>query len=384
MTKNNLESEEQLKSDKEVEQVPEEKTELPKKSPVKLITIIVLSVCLLYFIWYVLSERHTPYTTQARLNALVIPIVPNVSGYLVEANVRLHSNVHKGDTIFKIDQRQYKFAVESTEAKVDRATQKMGLRGASVKSAVGRLGMARAQLDRAQRNYNRVIKVFNESPGALSMADMDASETSLAAAQEQVMSAEADLEKEKQNLGVYGPENADLRAAIADLEQAQLNLAFTILLAPSDGFIESFNLDVGFYCSPGNPIATFISTRDIWIQAEFKENNLENIQIGEPADIVLDITPGRKFPGIVRSIGYAVSSTQDVNRGGLPNVEGRTGWLRDPQRFPVIISVEDYTAMKYLKIGGQVDVVVYSESYHWLNAIARFRLWINSKLSYVR
>jgi multidrug resistance efflux pump len=228
------------------------------------------------------------------------------------------------------------------------------------------------------------MNVFNENPGALSLSDRDAAETSLAAAQEQVTSAEADLEKEKQSLGAYGPENADLRTALANLENAQLNLAFTTLLAPSEGFIESFNLDVGFYCNAGSPMATFISTKDIWIQADFAENSLENIELGEKVDFTLDIAPGRKFTGKVRSIGYAVSSSQDVNRGGLPNVEGRTGWLRDPQRFPVIISIEDKSVIEIFKIGGQVDVVIYSDKYEFLNVLARFRLWLNSMLSYVR
>jgi multidrug resistance efflux pump len=260
----------------------------------------------------------------------------------------------------------------------------MGFRGASVKSAAGRLGMANAQLDRAQRNYNRVMQVFNENPGALSLADRDAAETSLAAAQEQVSSAEADLEKAKQSLGAYGAENAELREAIANLEQAQLNLAYTTIYAPSNGFIESYNLDVGYYCSAGSPMATFISTSDVWIQADFRENSLENIHQGEDVEFILDIAPGRKFKGKVRSIGYAVSSSQDVNRGGLPTVQGRSGWLRDPQRFPVIIALDHETVKEYFKIGGQVDVVVYSDRYGWLNTIAKFRLWLNSRLSYVR
>lgn len=384
MTKQKENKADLKKAESKEEQSKEESTEEVKKSPVRMITLIVLTACLFYFIWFILAERHTPYTSQARLNALVVPIVPKVSGYLKKANVQLHSHVKYGDTMFQIDQKTFKIDVQSAEANVDKATQRMGYRGASVKSAAGRLGMAKAQLDRAQRNYNRVMQVFNENPGALSLSDRDAAETSLAAATEQVSSAEADLEKAKQNLGQFGPENADLRTAIAALEQAQMNLSYTTIYAPSDGFIESFNLDVGHYCSTGAPLATFISTKEIWIQADFKENNLENIEIGEEVDFILDIAPGRKFKGKVRSIGYAVSSSQDVNRGGLPNVEGRSGWLRDPQRFPVIVSIDDKSVKEFFKIGGQVDVVVYSDKHNWLNAIARFRLWLNGELSYVR
>jgi multidrug resistance efflux pump len=370
---------EQTNEQDQVKQKPES-----KRNPVRITTLIVLSICVLFFIWYLASSRHTPYTTSARLNALTVPIVPYVSGYLKKADVRLHSQVKKGDTMFLIDPRPFEIAVKSAEASVDKATQRMGTRGASVKAAAGRLGVANAQLDRAQRNYNRVMQVFKENPGALSLSDRDAAETALASATEQVASAQADLEKAQQSLGVYGPDNADLRAAIAKLEQAQMNLAFTVIPAPSDGFIESYNLDVGFYCGAGAPIATFISTGDVWIQAEYRENSLEHIKVGERADFVLDMAPGRRFTGKVRSVGYAVSSDQDVNRGGLPTVQSESGWLREPQRFPVIITIEDTTVMKHFRIGGQVDVVVYSERYSFLNTLARFRLWLNSKLSYVR
>jgi len=384
MTKNKENKEEPREVESQENHPEEEKSEQVKKSPVRLITIIVLTCCVIFFLWLLAADRHTPYTSQARLNALVVPIVPKVSGYLKEANVRLHSLVKYHDTMFVIDKKLYKLAVQYAEANVDKATQKMGFQGAAVKSAAGRLGMANAQLDRAQRNYNRVMQVFDENPGALSLADRDAAETALASATEQVSSAEADLEKAKQNLGNYGPENADLREAISQLEKAHLNLSYTSVYAPSDGIVESFNLDVGHYCSAGSPLATFISLKDVWIQADFRENSLENIIVGEDVEFILDIAPGRKFKGTVRSIGYAVSSGQDVNRGGLPSVKGRSGWLRETQRFPVIISFNEESVMEYFKIGGQADVVVYSDKHEWLNRIARFRLWINGKLSYVR
>ena len=149
------ETQEHLKKEENLEnQTQEAKIEESKKSPVRRITIIVFSICILFFFWYVAANRHTPYTSQARLNALVVPIVPYVSGYLKKTNVRLHSHVKKGDTLFQIDIIPFKVAVQSAEASVDKATQRMGFQGASVKSAVGRLRMARAQL-----NYYRVIQV---------------------------------------------------------------------------------------------------------------------------------------------------------------------------------------------------------------------------------
>jgi len=355
-----------------------------EKSPIRLFTIVVAAICVLILIWYLISNRFTPYSDQARMNALVMPIVPKVSGYLKGINVRLHSEVNENDTLFQIDKKAYLLAVQAAEANIERATQQMGFEGAGVKAAAGRLGMAKAQLDQAQRNYDRVKAVFVDNPEALSLYDRDGAETALASAIEQVASAEADLEKAKQQLGNFGPDNANLKLALTSFEAAKLNLYYTTLKAPTRGIIESFNLEKGYYCAAGQPMATFISTSDVWIRADFPENSMENIQIDDPVDIILDIAPGRIFKGKVRSIGYGVSSEHSMNRGQLPGIQSKKGWLRPPQRFPVIISFSDEELMEHFKLGGQVDVVVYTGSHPILNAITNFRIWFNSKISYVR
>ncbi len=192
------------------------------------------------------------------------------------------------------------------------------------------------------------------------------------------------MEKAQQALGKLGPENATLKSALTNLENAQLKLSYTSMKAPSDGIIESFNLDLGHYCSTGQPMATFISTYDVWIQADFKENSIENINVGDKAEFTLELAPGRIFEGEIRSIGYGVSSNQILNRGQLPDIKSKSNWLRDPQRFPVIVTFSNAEVMKYFKLGGQVDVVVYTGDHFVLNRLAKLRIWINSKLSYVR
>ncbi len=364
----------------------EKETKQKEKSPIKPVTYVVLAICVILLVWYLASNRHTPYSNNGRLSTLVVPIVPKVSGYLEGIYVGLHSQVNEGDTLFQIDKKIFQLAVESAEANIERATQQMGFEGAGIKSAAGRLGMANAQLDGAQRNYDRVKTVFAENPEALSLYDRDAAETALASAVENVASAEADLEKAKQQLGSYGEDNANLKIALSNYQTALLSLKYSTLKAPSDGVIESFNLDVGHYCSAGQPLVTFVSTKDVWIRADYPENSIENIEIGNKVDFYLDIAPGRVFEGEVKSIGYGVSSDQILNRGQLPSIVTKKGWLRAPQKFPVIISFskEDTEVMKYFKLGGQVDAVIYTGSHSLLNSIARFRIWFNSKISYVR
>ena len=115
-----------------------------KKSPIKLITLITLIVSLLFFIWYIQSERHTPYTDQARIKGLITPISPRVSGHITNVNVYLHKKIKAGDTLFQLDKKPFEIAVAKAEAKIDNTIQSVAASASSVKSSVGKLGVAKA------------------------------------------------------------------------------------------------------------------------------------------------------------------------------------------------------------------------------------------------
>ena len=355
-----------------------------KTDPVSRITKIVLIICLLFFVWYVFADRYAPYTDQARTKTFVIPIIPRVSGYLTEINVGMQSKVSKDMLLFQIDKTPYELAVNRAKASLDNVSQQVGALTATVKSAAGRLGVAKAQLDRAQRNYNRTQKVLKKNPGALSQADLDQTETALAQAVERVASAEADLEKAKQNLGISGKENAQLREAIVALEQAKYDLENTSIYAPGNGVIESFNLDVGYYATAGKPLVTFLPDDVVWIEADYRENSITNIQKGEKVEFSLDVKPGHVFTGVVYSVGYGVNYGESNDKGNLPKISNSQSWLRDPQRFPVIIKIIDRDAVGVTRAGGQADVIVYASGNFILNAIGWLQIRISSWLSYVR
>lgn len=356
----------------------------PEPSRARRLTLIVLAVCAGVFIWYLLADRYTPYTDQARVNSLTVPLVSQVPGYVSETRVRLHSVVEQGDTLFVIDRRKYEYAVRQAEANVDRAAQSVGAGTASVKAATAQLGAARARLDRAQRDWDRTQRVVEENPGALSQADRDRSETSLAQAVEGVSTAEANLERAREALGAAGDENADLRLAIAQLESAQLDLAFSTVIAPHDGVIESYYVAPGYFATAGAPIAMLITAVDVWIQADMRENNLGHIEIGDPVELSLDVKPGRVIQGTVRSVGHGVSDGRNSNPGDLPSIAPSVGWLREPQRFPVIIALDREEISGLGRIGGQASVIVFTGRNFVLNTIGRLQIRVASLLSYVR
>jgi len=377
--------EEERKNIEETEQKTESKgKEAAKRSPVKFITLIVFAVSVLFFVWYILSDRYAPYTDQARINGPMVPIVSNVPGNITKIYVKLHHKVLPGDTLFQIDRRPYKLAVEKAEANLDNTAQGVAAQTASVKSAVGRLGVSKAQLDRAQRNWERVQKVVEENPGALSQADRDQAETAYTQAVEHVASAEADLERAQLSLGISSPENPEFIAALKALEQAQLDLIYTNVISNSEGYIESFSIDLGYYAAVGQPLATLVTAKDYWIEADLKENNLSMMQAGDEVEFSLDVCPGKIFSGKVMSIGHGVT-TGNTNRGDLPDPKGSTSWLRDPQRFPVIISINPGQISNQIRLGGQVDVLVFTGRKNGLIAtLGKLRIRLIAFMSYVR
>lgn len=357
-----------------------------KDNPVlaKRITLVLLLMCGVFFAWYIASDRLTPYTDQARIDGFIIPIAPQVSGNLTAVHVQRHTVVKPGDPLVDIDPAPYQLGVEAAEASLVQARQQVASQTASIKSSESRVDSAKAQLDIAQRDFDRMTQITELNPGALSQADRDRTTAALASATAQLASSEASLERAKESLGAEGDDNVTIKKADTGLKQAKLDLSHTSIVAPAAGLIENINLDVGYFASAGAPLMSIISMRDVWIEANFTENNLSNLKPGNRVEFVLDVAPGKIFEGTVRSIGYGVTDKQGDQRGDLPTVSGSSSWMRDPQRFPVIIEFDDETARGLRRAGGQANVVVYTGDHGWLNTLAAWRLKLVSWFSYAR
>jgi multidrug resistance efflux pump len=338
----------------------------------------------IFFLLYLRADRVMPYTDQARIIGFSVPVVPQVPGYVTEIGVSLHDVVEPGHLLVQLDTTQYGIAVRSARAALDNAIQQLGVQSAGVEAAAAGLAAARAQRTIAQREFDRVQSISQRNPNALSQSDRDRATAALEQAVAQVEASEADLERARAALGAEGADNPAVRSAMAALEQAEFNLAQTTLRAPSDGAIESLMLDVGHFAGAGQPLMTFVTTSRAWIQADLRENNLAHLDPGDPVQLVLDAAPGRIFDGTVRSIGFGVRQGFGTNRGELPQVQEQTGWLRQPQRFPVIIDFAEEVPPRFLRVGAQVDVMVYTGTHALLNPIGRMVMRFFSLMSYVR
>ena len=349
--------------------------------PVRKITKYFLVLVAILFTWYVVADRIAPWTDQARVQAYVIPIVPQVSGRVVEVNVVKDQVVAPGHMLLKIDSSDYELAVQAAEAALELAGQEIGAGTATVTTAQAKLVEAMTNLDHAKTQSARVFEL--EKKNVMSKAEGDKARAVVKQAEAQVDSARAELEKAKQVLGVQGEANPRIRSAIAELKKAQLDLSRTAILAPSRGGITNLQIEEGYYASAGTPLMAFIEFDNVWIQANMRENNIANIEQGDAVDIALDVAPGRVFKGRVSSVGFAVDSAATGEVGGLATIEGKSGWLRDAQRFPVIITFDDDSASGLRRLGGQADVLVYTGNNWIINPLGWLYLRLLSLFSYV-
>jgi multidrug resistance efflux pump len=357
--------------------------EAAEKNPVKKWTVIVLVTVVVLLAYHLYADRYAPVTSQARVHALVVPVASEVSGTVIAVDVSNNQVVKAGQPLFRIDPERYQLALEKAEADMQSARQSMGASSAGIGAAEASLASARANLVRAEKDTDRFKRIREEDPGAVSQRRLESAEASLEVARGQVDAARANLEKAKQALGEVGEENPVIQQARSALEQARLNLESTIVRAPEMGVVTDVRVNNGNFANASAPQMTFISMSMVWIQADFTENNLGHIDPGDTAKIVFDALPGKVLEGKVTEIGFGVA-VDSAPLGSLPTIQNDRNWLRDAQRYPVLVDFdfgEDPATLR-LKVGSQATVAVLTGTRPILNFIAGLRMRINSILTY--
>lgn len=355
-------------------------TEKPNKVR-KITNYLLVSVAVL-LAFSIMSDRIIPMTDNARVKGYVVPIKPQVSGQVLDILVSANQPVNEGDVLVKLNPADYEIAVKQAEQNLEIAGQNVGAQTAAIAASQARLTNANVELENVKLQSNRILEMAER--GVVSKSDADQARASLASARANVINAQADLEKSKQQLGADGEDNSQIKAALLALEQAQIDLERTVIKAPTVGGVSNFSLSEGFYASAGQPLMTFVSTESIWIEAYFRENSLGNIEAGDTVEVALDFAPGKVIKGKVTSVDWGVDWGQSDQAGKLAQANNQTGWLRQTQMLPISIEFDHSEASGLLRIGGQADVIVYSDDNFIFNTIGK--LWIRfvSLMSYVR
>jgi len=355
-------------------------------APVKRGGMIIALVIVLSLAWYLLTDRFTPYTNQARVQGYVIGVAPKVAGVVTRVWVKNNQEVDKNQPLFEIDPSQYQIALDKARSELENARRQVGAGSAGVGAAEANLRAAQANELKAQQDLTRLERLYREDPGTISVRRVEISQASLKQARAQVAAAKADIRRAiEQKGGEDDDSNAILKSAQSAVHKAELDLANTMVRASSRGVITDLRADVGQYAGTGNPVMTLVAIHDVWINAEFTENNLGHLHTGTPVEILFDVLPGEVFEGKIRSIGLGISAGQASPPGTLPTIQNNRDWLRQSQRFPVVISfdiTQHELLQQQLRVGGQASVIAYSDGHGVLELLGKAYIRLMSWLSY--
>jgi len=302
--------------------------------------------------WYWLRGRQFESTDNAYVNAHLVHIAAQVSGQVLTLNVDENLSVAKDAVLLTIDPTPYKIAVERAAAQLQQARYQVQRSKASLQDAEALVRQREAELQNISANNTRTQELLANKLVAKERSDL--TETQLKIAEAALDSARARLAAERANLGTSGEGNESIRQATAALEQAQWDLDNCEVRSPLDGNVVSLNVRAGDVVAKNQTLLRLIDTSEFWIDANFKETQLENIAPGSDAEIEIDMYPGKVFHGKVDSISGGSGSAFAL----LPTQNATGNWVKVAQRIPVKIRVIDVDADYPLRIGSSGSVKV--------------------------
>ncbi|MDD1824456.1 HlyD family secretion protein [Photobacterium sp. ZSDE20] len=263
---------------------------------------------------YYQSYTNNPWTRDGQVSAFIISITPRVTGQIIKIHVDDNSQVSKGDLLFEIDPSIYRAAYNKALA-----TQKQAF----------------ALLAKAKNEEQRAANLEKRTPGAVPVLTLNnlsnAVETS----------------------------SANVQLAKANVEEAHLNLEFTKVYAPTNGYITNFNLRVGSQVVANSPVVALIDEDSFWIEGYFKETDLVGVNPQDKASVTLMMHNKVLLKGHIKSIGFGIAK-QDGSTGNdlLPNVNPNFQWIRLAQRIPIKVKLDSVPEDLQLRVGMTASIKI--------------------------
>ena len=320
----------------------EKNTELQekeKKAPVKgvkrAITFCVLAIIAVAAGFIIVDALKYQSTDDAYVETTTVSVAPKVSGQIVKTYITDNQKVKEGDLIAEIDPVDYEIKLEQASAKYERML-------LNQKNAKANLSASQSNIAVAKKDLDRYTKLYAE--GAVSKQTLDA-------AQAKYDSAQASLTNSEEAILSNGSgkvSDADLKELKAQKDQAAKNLEYTKIYAPQDGTIASRRVEKGMYVNVGSPLCVIVPN-NVWVVANFKENQLNGMKPGQEVDIKVDTYPNKVFKGKVDSIQRSSGAKSSL----FPPENAVGSFVKIVQRIPVkIIFTENIDPNEYTIVPG--------------------------------
>jgi membrane fusion protein, multidrug efflux system len=317
-----------------------------------------------YGAYYVLVGRFFVSTDDAYVRANNTTLGARVSGHIAAILPGDNAVVHAGDVIFKIDDGDYRIAVDSArtriatqQATIDRIGRQVTALESAVEQSKAQLASAEAGLKRAGLDYDRQEAL--NTKGFASRATFEVSEASRDQGVAAVKSAQAAYDAARDNVEVAKAQQTESRAQLAELQtslaKAERDFDFTSVRAPVEGTFSNRMVNTGDYIVVGQRLGNVVPLDDVFIDANFKETQLKRIRPGQPVTISVDAYGHRKFAGFVDSISPAAGSVFTL----LPPDNATGNFTKIVQRLPVRVRVpKDVARQNLLRAGMSVYATV--------------------------
>lgn len=318
-----------------------------RKRILTILTLVFLIIGLVWLLYYVFWGRFHEYTDDAYVDGNMVRLMPQVPGTVVAINTDDTQLVEQGQTVIVLDPADMRLAFEKAQANLALTVRKVRQYFDNATQANAELILRKADLDNAQLDVNRRQGLVGQH--AISREEMEHYATALQTAQARYDAANAQLSSAYALIENTDFNNhPDIISAKTALKDAYLNLYRTNIVAPVTGFVAKRTVQVGQQVTPGTSMMAIVPLHEIWINANYKESQLQRLRIGQDVELTVDADDGVTFHGKVQGLSAGTGSAFDL----LPPQNATGNWIKIVQRLPVRIVLDEDEIKKHpLRIG---------------------------------
>lgn len=307
-------------------------------------------ILIIFGLWWVISQfikfNINTFTDNAQIKQHIVPVNSRIPGFIKEIRFDEYTKVSKGDTLVIIEDSEFRLRVAQAHADLQNAMSGKSAMSTAISTTQNNLTVSdaaikevEALLNNAQKDYERYQQLLNDE--AVTRQQFETIETkylSLKAKYEM-------LSRQRQSTTLIGQEQshrlgqneAGIELAKAAIDLAELNLSYTIITAPCDGYTSRKSIQEGQLVQPGQTLLSIVDSNDVWVIANYKETQTSKMAIGQRVNIEVDAIPGVTFKGIIESISQATGAQYSI----IPQDNATGNFVKVEQRIPIKISFSE-------------------------------------------
>ncbi|SFB94990.1 HlyD family efflux transporter periplasmic adaptor subunit [Collimonas sp. OK412] len=319
------------------------------------VTIALIIVLLAYGIWWFIYARHYENTDDAYVGGNVVQVTPQVGGTVLAINTDDTELVQAGKPLVELDKADAKVALDQAEAQLAQTVRQVRTLFVNNNALVSNVTARTSELDRARADLARRQQLI--STGAVSKEELDHAKVAVQGAEAALQAAREQLASNRVLTDHTSVEqHPNVQNAAAQVRNAYINLARTTLLAPTTGYVAKRSVQVGQRVAAGTPLLSIVPLNALWVDANFKEVQINNMRIGQPVSLKSDLY-GSKIEYHGKVVGLAAGTGSAFALLPAQNASGN--WIKIVQRIPVRISLDPKDLESHpLRIGVSMDATV--------------------------